>query len=413
MIELKGKHNIAKVFTDNIDNATISQVTALLNQGSIADSNIRIMPDTHAGAGCVIGTTMTIADKVIPNLVGVDIGCGILAVKLKEKHIDLPNFDSIIRKHVPAGGEVHSKSNEDKTTLDCTKLRCYGKAKLRPDLAYASVGTLGGGNHFIELDKDSDGNIWLVVHTGSRHLGIEVCNYYQEIGYQAIKDRVNGGTKKSKVDALIEQLKKEGRHKEVDKEVQKFNKQYREETPSIPYELAYVDGQNFLDYIHDMDMVQKHAACNRAEIVRVILKYAKLHEVERFETIHNYINTDNMILRKGAISCQAGEKVIIPINMRDGSLICLGKGNPDWNYSGPHGAGRLMSRSEAKQSFTVSEFKKTMNDAGIYTTSVSQDTLDECPMTYKPIDEIIENIEPTAEIIEIIKPIYNFKAGEE
>lgn len=411
MIELKGKHNIAKVFTDNVDNTTIGQVTALLNQGSIADSRIRIMPDTHAGKGCVIGTTMTITDKVIPNLVGVDIGCGILAVKLKEKHIDLPNFDSIVRKHIPAGGEVHSKSNEDKTTLDCTKLRCYGKAKLRPDLAYASVGTLGGGNHFIELDKDSDGSIWLVVHTGSRHLGIEVCNYYQEIGYQAIKDRVNGGTRKDKIDALIEQLKKEGRHKEIDKEVQKFNKQYREKKPSIPYELAYVDGQNLLDYIHDMDMVQKHAACNRAEIVRVILKYAKLHEVERFETIHNYIDTDNMILRKGAISCQAGEKVIIPINMRDGSLICLGKGNPDWNYSGPHGAGRLMSRSEAKENVSMTEYKKSME--GIYTTSVNKSTIDESPMAYKSIDEIVANIEPTAEVIDVIKPIYNFKAGEE
>lgn len=415
MIELKGKYNNCKVFTDNIDSATIGQLTALLNQQSVKDSQIRIMPDTHSGVGSVIGTTMTLHDKVIPNLVGVDIGCGMTAVRLKEKRIDLPNLDSVIRKHVPSGAEVHSETNEDRTTLRVDELRCFGKpnANIRADLAYQSVGTLGGGNHFIEVDKDSDGNLWLVVHTGSRHLGLEVCHYYQELAYERIKNNFNGGTRKEKINALIAKLKAEGRHKEISKEIDKFNRDYNEKNPSIPHELAYVDGEDFKDYIHDMDIVQKHAACNRAEIVRVILKYAKLHEVERFETIHNYIDTENMILRKGSVSAQAGEKLIIPMNMRDGSLICLGKGNPDWNYSSPHGAGRLMSRSEAKQNISMSEFKKTMTDAGIYSTSVNRGTIDESPMAYKPMDEIIRNVDDTVEIINIIKPIYNFKAGEE
>lgn len=413
MIELKGKYNNCKVFTDNVDSATIGQLTALLNQQSVKNSQIRIMPDTHAGVGSTIGTTMTLHDKVIPNLVGVDIGCGMTAVKLKEKRIDLPNLDSVIRKHVPSGAEVHSETNEDRTTLRVDELRCFGKpnANIRADLAYQSVGTLGGGNHFIEVDKDSDGNLWLVVHTGSRHLGLEVCHYYQELAYEKIKNNFNGGTRKEKLNALIAKLKAEGRHKEISKEIDKFNRDYNEKNPSIPHELAYVEGEDFKDYIHDMDIVQKHAACNRAEIVRVILKYAKLHEVERFETIHNYIDTENMILRKGSVSAQAGEKLIIPMNMRDGSLICLGKGNPDWNYSAPHGMGRVMSRSEAKQNISMSEYKRSM--VGIYSTSVNRGTIDESPMAYKPTIEVINNMRDTVTIVDTIKTIYNFKAGEE
>lgn len=413
MIELRGKHNTCKVYTDNIDNATIGQLTALLNQESVAGSQIRIMPDCHSGTGCVIGTTMTLTDKVIPNLVGVDIGCGMLAVKLKERRVDLPNLDSVIRKYVPSGGNVHDETREDYTSLRVDSLRCFGKAKIRSDLAYKSVGTLGGGNHFIELDKDSNGDLWLVIHTGSRHLGIEICNYYQDLAYTKLKDEYNNGSRKEKIDDLINRLKAEGKQRDISKELDKFNKSYKEENPSVPHELAYVQGENFDDYIHDMDLVQKHAVCNRAEIARVILKYAKLHEVERFETIHNYIDTENMILRKGSVSAQAGEKLLIPMNMRDGSLICVGKGNSDWNYSAPHGAGRLMSRSEAKQNITLSEFKKTMKDAGIYSTSVNKSTIDESPMAYKPMQEIIDNIGDTVEIIDIIKPVYNFKAGEE
>jgi RNA-splicing ligase RtcB len=412
-IILNGKYASAKIYTDNVESAAIGQMMSLLNQPFVEGSKIRIMPDTHAGAGCVIGTTMTITDKVVPNLVGVDIGCGMLSIKLKEKRIDLPAFDAVVRKYVPSGGNVHEEEKGNRTSLIAENLRCFGKkaARIRPDLAYKSVGTLGGGNHFIELDRDKDGNIWLVIHTGSRHLGIEVCNFYQNAGYQALKDKANGGTKQEKRNAFIAQLKADGRHAEIDRACKTWDKNYQEKNPSVPYDLAYVEGQLFEDYIHDMDMVQKHAACNRAEIARVILKHAKLHEVERFETIHNYIDVENMILRKGSVSAREGERLLIPINMRDGSLICVGKGNPDWNYSAPHGAGRLMSRSAAKESISMGDFKAAME--GIYTTCVNQGTIDESPMAYKPIDEIVRNIAETVDIIDIIKPIYNFKASED
>ena len=565
MFELNGKYADCKVFTDNVSNETVSQLMTLLNQESVSGSKIRIMPDTHAGKGCVIGTTMTLKDKVIPNLVGVDIGCftgdtkvwcsagyyrtikelaekdgefltdsfdldmryfvanaararktrenaelvrvtyggmtsigskpvsvrctpdhkflvstnpnvyydnlntdliwveakdlkngmrlvaddmyifvhnvevleeredvycltveethnfsieygvivhncGMLAVKLEEKEIDLELLDDVIRKYVPFGGDVHDKIKPFKTSLDCESLRCWGKAKIREMLAYASVGTLGGGNHFIEANKDKDGNIWLVVHTGSRHLGLEVCDYYQSAGYEAIKEKLNNGSKAKKRKELIEKLKEEGRSKEISSELKKFEKNYVEETPSVPRDLAYVEDELFDDYIHDMDMVQKHASCNRAEIVRTILRYTGLTEVERFETIHNYIDVENMILRKGSVSAQKGEKLIIPINMRDGSLICIGKGNPDWNFSAPHGAGRLMSRSEAKELVSMNEYEESMK--GIFTTCVNRSTLDESPMAYKPMQEIIENVQDTVEIVDIIKPIYNFKASE-
>ena len=413
MVELNGKYASAKIYTDNVESAAISQMMALLNQPFVEGSQIRIMPDTHAGAGCVIGTTMTLTDKVVPNLVGVDIGCGMVCIRLKEKRIDLPAFDAVVRKCVPSGGNVHEEENGNRTSLVVENLRCYGKtgARIRPDLAYKSVGTLGGGNHFIELDRDKDDNIWLVIHTGSRHLGIEVCNFYQNAGYQALKDKANGGSKQEKRDAFIAKLKAEDRHKDIDREVKRWEKEYTEKNSAVPYDLAYVEGDLFRDYIHDMDMVQKHAACNRAEIARVILKYAKLHEVERFETIHNYIDVEHMILRKGSVSAQEGERLLIPINMRDGSLICIGKGNPDWNYSAPHGAGRLMSRSAAKESISMDDFKAAMD--GIYTTCVNRGTIDESPMAYKPMDEIVENIAGTVDIVDIIKPIYNFKAGEE
>lgn len=414
MIELNGKYNTCKVFTDNIDSVTIGQLTALMNQESVEGNQIRIMSDTHAGKGSVIGTTMTLTNrKVIPNIVGVDIGCGMLAIQLKEKRIDLPALDSVIRKHVPSGGSVHNTPKTFKTNLDAERLKCFNKpgARIRETLAYQSVGTLGSGNHFIEVDSDKNNNLWLVIHTGSRHLGLEVCDYYQEEAYRRIKDKVNGGAKKAKVDELIKSLKEQGRHKEIKKEIDKFNKNYKEINPSVPFELAYCEEDLFDDYIHDMKMVQEHASCNRAEIARIIMKEMKLHEVDRFETIHNYIDTENMILRKGSVSAQAGERLLIPINMRDGSLICVGKGNPDWNYSAPHGAGRLMSRSEAKERVSMTEYKDSMK--GIYTTSVNKSTIDESPMAYKPMEEIIENIKDTVEIIDVIKPIYNFKAGEE
>lgn len=411
MLELYGKHNNAKVYTDSIDNPTTSQIITLCNQEFLKNSKIRIMPDCHAGKGCTVGTTMTITDAATPNLVGIDIGCGMLAIKLKEKRVDLPTFDSIVRKYVPSGGSVHDNPNSCGPNLE--NLRCYGKAKIRTSLASCSIGTLGGGNHFIELDKDSNGDIWLVIHTGSRHLGIEVCDYYQKEAYTRLKFIANNGNLKTKTDELINKLKSEGRSTEISKEVKRFKAGYTEVEPDVPYELAYCTEDLLSDYIHDMEIVQEFASVNRAQIAKILLKQAKLHEVERFETIHNYIDTKNMILRKGAISAQAGEKVIIPLNMRDGSLVCIGKGNPDWNYSAPHGAGRLYSRSDTKSKFTVPEYKKTMKEAGVFTSSVSSGTLDECPMAYKPIECIVDNIGDTVDIVDIIKPIYNFKASSE
>lgn len=407
MFELNGKYNSCKVFTDNVDNETISQLTTLLNQKSVEGSQVRIMPDTHAGKGCVIGTTMTLTDKVIPNLVGVDIGCGMTAVKFKETRIDLPKLDSVIRKYVPSGFDVHDKVICHSSPIG--DLRCINY--VNSDRAMKSLGTLGGGNHFIEVDRDEDGNLWLVVHTGSRHLGIEVCDYYQNLGYEKLKQKASGGDLSQLTKDLVSKLKSEGRDKEISKELSKLKTQYKNTHIDVPQTLAYVEGSDFDDYIHDMNLVQKHAEANRMTIVNQIVKNMKLHVVDEFTTIHNYIDCENMILRKGSISAQKGERVIIPMNMRDGSLICIGKGNPDWNYSAPHGAGRIMSRSQAKDSVSMSEFKESMN--GIYTTCVSRGTIDESPMVYKPMEEIIKNIKDTVDIVSVIKPVYNFKAGGE
>lgn len=409
MFELKGKYSSATIYTDNIDNSAIGLIQALCNQEFTRDSKIKIMPDVHAGKGCCIGTTMTIKDKVVPNLVGVDIGCGMLTVKLKEKRLDLPKLDSVIKKSIPSGGDV----NETYSTTNGSKvenLRCLKDANIKLDRAYASLGTLGGGNHFIEIDKSDNGDLYLVIHTGSRHLGLEVCNYYQNKAYEQLKEQMTGETLSEKQAKLIKQLKWEGRHKEISRELAKLKKEYHQLRPNIPFELAYCSGGLFDDYIHDMKITQEHASINRALIAKRIIKEMKLHEVERFETIHNYIDTENMVLRKGAISARLGEKVLIPINMRDGAIIAVGKGNDDWNQSAPHGAGRLFSRSQAKRSFTVSDFKKTMKDAGVYSSSVNEGTLDESPMAYKPIKEILDKIVDTVDVIEQIKPIYNFKS---
>ena len=367
MIELKGKYGQAKVFTDVVDNDSISQVISLLNQPYAAGSRIRMMPDIHAGAGCTIGTTMTISDRICPNLVGVDIGCGMETIRIKEKRMELQKLDKLIRREIPSGFAIREKPHRFADRIDLEKLRCAKYVKL--DRAYRSIGTLGGGNHFIEANRDDDGNLYIVIHSGSRHLGLEIADYYQTAGFKALQEQGSG----------------------------------------IPKPLAYVDGWLMEDYLHDMAIAQAFADLNRCAMADVIVKGMGLHAHEQFTTVHNYIDLDAGILRKGAVSARAGEKLLIPINMRDGSLVCLGKGNVDWNCSAPHGAGRLMSRSAAKSSFTVSEFKKQME--GIYTTSVGQSTLDECPMAYKSMADIVDNIGPTAEITAIIKPIYNFKAG--
>ena len=401
MITLNGKFNSAKVFTDIIDQTAISQIIALCNQSFCKGSVIRIMPDVHAGAGCTVGTTMTITDKAVPNLVGVDIGCGMETVKLKETHIELQKLDKLIYSKIPSGFAVREKTHRYFEKINLAELYCSEHINI--DRAEKSLGSLGGGNHFIEADKGEDGSIYIVIHSGSRHLGVETAKYYQEEAYK----RLNKCSQKE-IDELIARLKSEGKTKQIQSEIKKMQ---NTKTTDIPKHLAYAEGELFEQYIHDMKIVQEFATLNRKAMMDEIIKGMGLHVKEQFTTIHNYIDTDNMILRKGSVSAQSGEKLIIPINMRDGSLICTGKGNPDWNYSAPHGAGRLMSRSQAKESFTVSEFKKEMQ--GIYTTSVNSQTIDECPMAYKSIDDIIDNIGDTVEVNEIIKPIYNFKAGQE
>lgn len=401
MLEVTGKHNQAKIFTDVVDQASIAQVIELCNQEFAAGSRIRLMPDIHAGAGCTIGTTMTITDKVVPNLVGVDIGCGMETIRVREGHMELQKLDKLIYEKIPSGFDIRAKAHRYLDQIDLEELCCARHVDLLR--AEKSIGTLGGGNHFIEVDRDDEGQLYVVVHSGSRHLGVEVAKYYQEEGYKAL-NRTDDGS----LQELVAELKAAGRQKEIQKELKRLKNLKR---TAVPRQLAYVEGTLFEQYIHDMKLVQQFAELNRQAMIDEIVKGMKLHVEEQFTTIHNYIDTDAMILRKGAVSARAGERLLIPINMRDGSLLCVGKGNEDWNCSAPHGAGRLMSRAEAKQSFTVSEFKKQMAD--VYTTSVSKATLDECPMAYKGMEDVLDNIGPTAEVVKVIQPIYNFKAGED
>lgn len=396
MIELQGKNNTAKVYTDNIDSETISQIITLLNQEFIKDSKIRIMSDCHAGSGCVIGTTMTITDKIVPNLVGVDIGCQVSAVQLKETDADLIKLDRIINKYVPAGFNVHDTAIAN-FNLD------FMLAEIDNDLAQKSLGTLGGGNHFIELDKDTEGHLWLIVHTGSRHLGLEVAKHYQELGYKALKSE----DIQKKIKEAITKLKAEGNEREIEGTIKKIKASYI--APNIPKDLCYITGQDMIDYLHDIDIVQKYATLNHKTIINTITSHMGWHIVDEIHTMHNYIDVEHNVLRKGAVSAQKGEKLIIPMNMRDGSLICIGKGNPEWNYSAPHGAGRILSRSQAKEVVDINAFKDSMQ--GIYTTSVNESTLDESPFVYKPMDEIMENIRDTVDILTVVKPIYNFKSS--
>ncbi len=396
MLELKGKYNTAKVFTDNIEQQAVSQIMNLLNQPFIQGSKIRIMPDTHAGAGCTIGTTMTITYKIIPNLVGVDIGCGMETVLLKNTHVELQKLDTVIHNGIPAGFDIREAPHPFSDEINLSELRCANQ--VNRNRAALSIGTLGGGNHFIELDKDDDGRLYLVVHSGSRNLGKQVAEYYQKTAYLHLKK----SCKNSNTPPIIAALKAQGR--EIEDELKK------QESSKMDKNLAYTEGQLFEDYIHDMAITQHYAMLNRKAIVKEIMKKMKFKAEESFTTVHNYIETETMILRKGAISAKKGERILIPINMRDGSLICIGKGNPDWNESAPHGAGRLMSRTAAKEHITLSQFKESMD--GIYSSTIGKSTIDEAPFAYKPMEEIIENIDDTAEVIKIIKPIYNFKEAE-
>lgn len=385
---------ITKVFAKTFEYEAYEQVKMLCNYEPYLNNKIRIMPDAHAGKGCTIGTTITIKDKVTPNLVGVDIGCGMLCVNLGKVDFCLADLDVIIGNFIPSGFSIRNKAY--KLDIDLGKLKCSRLIDL--SRAVLSIGTLGGGNHFIEVDVDKQGNKYLVIHSGSRNLGVQVCKYYQDKAY-SLQNEVGAG-----INAIVEKLKKEGRQKEIEKAVKSFKKPQRNK------ELAYVEGTLFDDYLHDMDIVQRYADANRKAISDIILKELNVRPIDSFTTVHNYIDIKSMILRKGAVSAQYGEKLIIPMNMRDGSLICIGKGNPDWNYSAPHGAGRLMSRSKAKENISMEDYKDSMN--GIFTTSVNTSTIDESPQAYKPMDEIILAITDTVEVIDIIKPIYNFKASE-
>lgn len=400
MIEIQGKFNTAKVFTDNIEEAAFKQIQNLMNQKFAEGSYIAVMPDCHAGAGCVIGLTMTLVDRVVPNLVGVDIGCGMLVVKIdKSFNMDLQKMDRIWHEEIPSGMHHRTKKHifADEIRLEDIK------APINAEKLRYSIGTLGGGNHFGEVDVDDEGNYYIVIHSGSRHLGIEVCRYYQDLAIKYHKEN-----RRSERD-IIERLRKEGREKDIEKELELF---HAEKVP-VPNELAYLEGQQMEDYLHDMEIAQEYAVLNREAMMAVVLEGMGVnarHILSKFCTIHNYIDIEQRILRKGSISLWKGEHAIIPMNMRDGSLIVEGKGHPAWNFSGPHGAGRIMSRSKAKEVLDVEEFKSTME--GIYTTCVGRKTIDESPMAYKPMEEIVSNIKDTADIIKVIKPIYNFKAEE-
>ena len=398
MMILKGKYNTANVYASVIEDEASAQIIELLNQPFAANQRIAIMPDVHAGAGCVIGTTMTITDKVVPNLVGVDIGCGMETVKLKEREIDLQRLDECIRGNIPAGMNIRSFRHKYAQQADLKSLKC--SAHIDPDRAKLSVGTLGGGNHFIEVDKDKNGNLYLIIHSGSRHLGVETAKFYQNEAFRRLSK-----PDRQEINAIVDSLKKQNRQSEIRSALAEYQRKF----PDIPKDLAYCEGEIFDSYIHDMRIVQRFAALNRKAMVDEIVNGMGLHIDEQFTTIHNYIDIDNMILRKGSVSAQSGEILLIPINMRDGSLICKGKGNPDYNYSAPHGAGRLFSRNQAKQNFSVEDYRNEMR--GIYTTSVNESTLDECPMAYKSLEDIVGNLGDTVEILEQVKPIYNFKAN--
>lgn len=398
-----------KIFTKNIDEEALKQINELLDQDAFKDSKVRIMPDVHAGKGCVIGFTGNLGNKVIPNIVGVDIGCGMLCIELGNVELDLEKIDNIIRKYVPSGRNVHEKTQSK--FVDLEKLYCLKELKNNNDFLERSLGTLGSGNHFIEVDKDEENNKYLVIHTGSRNLGKQVASIYQEkaIKYCSYKKEMQEEKEKIKLE-----YKKQGRKSEITAALIDVEKKYEGKT-KLPIDLCYLEGENREKYLHDMKICQEFARNNRLCIAKQILfNYFNIDNLDNnfkyFETIHNYISFEDNIIRKGAIAARSNERVLIPMNMRDGCIIGIGKGNDDWNKSAPHGAGRIMSRNKAKEVVKIDEYRKSMN--GIYTTSVNKDTIDEAPMVYKPMQEIVDCIKDTVEIEKIIKPIYNFKASE-
>ena len=394
-----------KIFTENIEDKALEQVNILLEQEPFNNCKVRIMPDVHAGKGCVIGFTADLGNKVIPNIVGVDIGCGMLCVELGNIDLNLELLDDVINKNIPAGRNIREQKLIDFDKIN--DLHCLRELKEAKKFNRA-IGTLGGGNHFIEIDVDDEGNKYLVIHTGSRNLGKQVADYYQDLAIQLCSGKEEMFKRKEEI---IRTYKEQGRKEEIQKALEELESKYKKSKPKLPNELCYLEGKYREMYLHDMKICQEYASLNRRYIAREILNKMNINiYIPHFETVHNYISFEDNIVRKGAISAKKGEKVLIPINMRDGSIIAIGKGNEDWNNSAPHGAGRIMSRMKAKETFNLEEFKNSMKD--VYTTSVVESTIDEAPFVYKSMQEIIENTKDTIEIQKIVKPIYNFKAKE-
>lgn len=401
-----------KIFTTNIEQEAVNQINELLKQEPFKNCKVRIMPDVHAGKGCVIGFTADLGEKVIPNIVGVDIGCGMLCVELGNIELDFKDLDRVVNEYIPAGRNIRKQKllNFDKIN----ELYCLRELKETKKFNRA-IGTLGGGNHFIEIDADNKGNKYLVIHTGSRNLGKQVADYYQNLAIELCSGKEEMYKKKEEI---IKKYKEQGRKSEIQQALKELEKEYKNNKPNLPKELCYLEGKHREMYLHDMKICQEYASLNRLQIAKqIIINYYKLTYIPEmylpimqnsFETIHNYISFEDNIVRKGAIRANKNEKVLIPINMRDGSIIAVGKGNQDWNCSAPHGAGRIMSRTKAKERFKLEEFKQSMKD--VYSTSVVEETIDESPMVYKSMQEIIENTKDTIEIQKTIRPIYNFKA---
>lgn len=396
-----------KIFAKTIEPGVYGQIQRMMSLDDFREAKIRIMPDTHAGVGCVIGFTAALGKKVVPNLVGVDIGCGMYVVNLGQINTDLSGLDKFIRENIPSGANVNEKQGTRVEFSELNDMKMYKHLRNIPHLQ-SSIGSLGGGNHFIEVDVAGNGDKYLVIHTGSRNLGQQVCKHYQKLAIERCNSHKH--EIKEEIKKVTEELRASDRKKQISQAIADIKKKY-ENINKIPADLCYLTGTEREDYLWDMVRCQKFAIWNREEIARRILKYLKIkNPVETWHTVHNYIDFDDGIVRKGAIRCNKGEKVIIPLNMRDGSIIGIGKGNEDWNYSGPHGAGRLMSRSAAKRSISMDDFRTAMKN--IYTTSVNKNTIDESPMAYKNAEEIVEMVAPTIDVVEVIKPIYNFKASE-
>ena len=402
MLEIKGKINTAICYATVVEEEAVEQIRRMCDHDFTQGAKIRIMPDVHAGKGCTIGTTMTIVDKVVPNIVGVDIGCGMYTVELGQIDLDFAKIDAAAH-YIPSGRAVWEGRVERFALSD---LRCYRNLKQTKRLE-KSLGTLGGGNHFIEIDAAADGTKYLVIHSGSRNLGKQVAEYYQRLAIDLNAGKADYFAKK---DELIRTYKEQGCRAEKKKALKEMEKEWQGKAPTIPADLCYLYGTYLEDYLHDVDICQQFAKRSREKMAEIILERTGMRALSAFHTIHNYINTEEMILRKGAIAAHQGELVLIPINMRDGSVLARGKGNPEWNDSAPHGAGRIMSRTKAREILDLELYKKMMK--GVYTTSVNKTTLDEAPMAYKSLKDIIDVIQETVDVIEILKPVYNFKASD-